>query len=213
MTPTGVQAGTVVQAGGGRSHAVLSIEDQFTTTLAAARANAGWAFEWLFHTFAPRVHGYLRSHGVTEPDEVTNDVFLAVFRSLDRFAGDEQAFRAWTFTIARNRLVDEYRRRARRIRTIPGDDAAGLAERAGGDVEAEALTNIGSEWAVDLIRRLAPDQRDVLLLRIVADLTIDQIAEVVGKRPGAVKALQRRGLAAARRILEQGVPHERTIDV
>lgn len=192
---------------------MLPIEDQFTITLTAARANAGWAFEWLFHTFAPRVHGYLRSHGVTEPDEVTNDVFLAVFRSLDRFAGDEQAFRAWTFTIARNRLVDEYRRQARRVRTVPGEDMVEYPEHAGGDVEAEALTNIGSEWAVDLIRRLAPDQRDVLLLRILADLTIDQIADVVGKRPGAVKALQRRGLAAAKRILEQGVPQGRPIDV
>lgn len=192
---------------------MLPIEDQFTTTLDAARANAGWAFEWLFHTFAPRVHGYLRSHGVTEPAELTNDVFLAVFRSLDRFTGDERAFLAWTFTIARNRLVDEYRRQARRVRTVAGEDAVEYPEYAGGDVEAEALTNIGSEWAVDLIRRLAPDQRDVLLLRIVADLTIDQIADVVGKRPGAVKALQRRGLAAARRILDQGVPHGRPLDV
>lgn len=53
----------------------------------------------------------------------------------------------------------------------------------------------------------------MLLLRILADLTIDQIADVVGKRPGAVKALQRRGLAAAKRILEQGVPQGRPIDV
>lgn len=191
---------------------MLPTEDQFATTLAAARANAGWAFESLFRTFAPRVHGYLRTHGVVEPDELTNDVFLSVFRSLPRFDGDERDFRAWTFTIARNRIVDEHRRQARRVPTIPAE-VDGYAEHAGGDVEAEALTNLGSEWAVDLIRRLAPDQRDVLLLRIVADLTVDQVAAVVGKRSGAVKALQRRGLAAAKRLLERGVPHGRPLDV
>jgi RNA polymerase sigma factor (sigma-70 family) len=191
---------------------VLPVDDQFATTLSAARAGAGWAFERLFQAFAPRVHGYLRGHGVAEPDELTNDVFLAAFRSLDTFDGDARAFAKWTFTIARNRLVDEHRKQARRIRTIPGDPVE-YAEATGGDVETEALTNIGSEWAVSLIRQLAPDQRDVLLLRIVADLTIDQIAHVVGKRPGAVKALQRRGLATARRILEQGVPLPRPFDV
>lgn len=187
-------------------------EDQFVTALNAARTGAGWAFERLFHTFAPRVHGYFRAHGVVEPDELTNDVFLAAFRSLDTFDGRAGGFAAWLFTIARNRLVDERRRQARQVRTI-ANDLVEYAEAAGGDVETEALSNLGSEWAVSLIRLLAPDQRDVLLLRIVADLTVDQIANVVGKRPGAVKALQRRGLAAAKRILDQGVPLPRPFDV
>lgn len=72
----------------------------------------------------------------------------------------------------------------------------------------------GGEWVTGLLARLAPDQRDVLLLRIVADLTIEQIAQLLGKRPGAVKALQRRGLAAVKRALDQqGVPLERPLDV
>jgi RNA polymerase sigma factor (sigma-70 family) len=191
---------------------VLPVDDQFATTLSAARAGAGWAFERLFQAFAPRVHGYLRGHGVAEPDELTNDVFLAAFRSLDTFDGDARAFAKWALTIARNRMIDENRRQARRVRTVAGDPAD-HAEPAGGDVETEALRNLGNEWAVDLIRQLSPDQRDVLLLRIVADLTIDQIAQMIGKREGAVKALQRRGLSAAKRILEQGVPLPRPFDV
>jgi RNA polymerase sigma factor (sigma-70 family) len=191
---------------------VLPVDDQFATTLSAARAGAGWAFERLFQAFAPRVHGYLRGHGVAEPDELTNDVFLAAFRSLDTFDGDARAFAKWALTIARNRMIDENRRQARRVRTVAGDPAD-HAEPAGGDVETEALRNLGNEWAVDLIRQLSPDQRDVLLLRIVADLTIDQIAQMIGKREDAVKALQRRGLSAAKRILEQGVPLPRPFDV
>ncbi len=186
---------------------------QFVSLLAAAQAGSGWAFEQLFRTYAPKVSGYLRARGVAEPDELTNDVFVAVFRSLGRFEGDEAAFRSWLFTIARNRMVDERRQQARRVETVPAD-VPGSIEVSGGDVEAEALANLGDEWAADVLAQLAPDQRDVLLLRIVADLTIDQIAHSLGKRPGAVKALQRRGLAAVKRILDrQGVPLDRPVDV
>jgi RNA polymerase sigma factor (sigma-70 family) len=181
-------------------------QEQFTDVLTAARANAGWAFERLFHAFAPRVSGYLRAQGATEPDELTNDVFVSVFRSLARFDGDEAAFRSWLFTIVHNRLVDERRRHGRRITAVPMRTGE-HPDEVGGDVEEEVLANLGGEWVGDVLARLSPDQRNVLLLRIVADLTIDQTAQVVGKRPGAVKALQRRGLAAIKRILEQqGVP-------
>jgi RNA polymerase sigma-70 factor (ECF subfamily) len=92
--------------------------------------------------------------------------------------------------------------------------AVGPPDAVGGDVETEALVNITSDWVTDQLAKLAPDQRDVLLLRIVADCTIDQIARILGKRPGAVKALQRRGLAALRTILDrEGVPMDEPADV
>ncbi|HEX6232409.1 MAG TPA: RNA polymerase sigma factor [Jiangellaceae bacterium] len=187
--------------------------EAFATLLAAAHANAPWAFERLFTIYAPRVRAYVRTRGSAEPDELTNDVFFAVFASLAGFTGDEAAFRSWTFTIARNRLVDEHRRRSRQVVTVAAG-AIGHDDTVGGDVEAEALANIGSDWVVDVLSGLAPDQRDVLLLRVVADCTIDQIADILGKRRGAVKALQRRGLAAAKRILNgQAVPLDQPADV
>jgi RNA polymerase sigma factor (sigma-70 family) len=187
--------------------------DTFAAMLAAARVNAGWAFERLFTTYAPRVRAYVLTRGAAEPDELTNDVFLAAFQSLARFEGGESAFRSWLFTIARNRLVDDHRRRSRRVATVPAD-AARPEDGAVGDVETEALTNLTSQWVVDVLRQLSPDQRDVLLLRVVADCTIDQIGRILGKRPGAVKALQRRGLAATKRILDrQGVPLDQPADV
>lgn len=190
-----------------------SDEGHFDAVLAAARSNSGPAFEQLFQMFAPRVTGYLRARGAAEPDEVTNDVFVSVFRSLYKFEGDESAFRSWVFTIARNRLVDERRKGARRVTTVDEDVADG-AEVAGGDVEAEALANLSSEWVTDVLSRLTSDQREVLLLRVVADLSIDQVAQMLGKRPAAVKALQRRGFGAVRRLIDQrGVPLWRPLDV
>jgi RNA polymerase sigma-70 factor (ECF subfamily) len=187
--------------------------EAFATLLAATHSNAPWAFERLFTTYAPRVRAYLRARGSAEPEELTNDVFLAVFNSLRGFTGDEAAFRSWIFTIARNRLIDERRRLGRRVVTVSAG-AVGPPDAVGGDVETEALVNITSDWVTDQLAKLAPDQRDVLLLRIVADCTIDQIARILGKRPGAVKALQRRGLAALRTILDrEGVPLDQPADV
>jgi RNA polymerase sigma factor (sigma-70 family) len=146
------------------------------------------------------VLGYLRARGAAEAEDLLEEVFLQLVRDLARFEGNERDFRAWVFTIAHNRLVDERRRRGRR----PIEPAAEeVIESAGprGDAEAEALDRIATDDVRRIIACLSPDQQSVLLLRIIGDLTIEEVARVLGKRQGAVKALQRRGLAALRREL------------
>lgn len=175
----------------------------FAEVLTAARANEAWAFQRLFDELARPVAGYLRMQGAREPDDLVNEVFLGVFSALGNFEGDEGQFRSWVFTIAHRRLTDERRRLGRR--PVVSDDS--VADPMGGDAEHDALCSIGNERARELLGRLAPDQRDVLLLRIVADLTVERTAETLGKTLGAVKALQRRGLAALRtEIVKEGVP-------
>ena len=85
---------------------------------------------------------------------------------------------------------------------MPLDDAPQLA---GGDVEAEAIARLAQERVQQLLGRLSPDQRDVLALRILAELSVDETAAVLGKSYEAVKALQRRGLASLRRALSDQV--------
>lgn len=171
----------------------------------AAKANAPWAFERLFEALASPLVGYLRAQGVEDPDGLANEVFLRVFLHLRGFEGTEPAFRSWVFTIAYHRVVDERRRASRRPRAGPllGDDS----DRPGGDVEDAAMEDLGEEWVRRLLARLVPDQRDVLLLRVLGDLTVEDVADALGKSPGAVKALQRRALGALRRSFdEEGVP-------
>jgi RNA polymerase sigma-70 factor, ECF subfamily len=176
--------------------------DQLVT---AAQANAAWAFERLFRLLAPAVEGYLRAQGADDPEGLTSEVFLGAFRRLGSFTGDGQAFRSWLFTIAHHRLIDDRRRRVRSVATTPLNRSS--SGKAGGDVEEDALASLGTARAVRLLANLSSDQRDVLALRVIADLTVEQTAEVLGKQPGAVKALQRRGLAALRKKLErEGVP-------
>jgi RNA polymerase sigma-70 factor (ECF subfamily) len=104
------------------------------------------------------------------------------------------------FTIAHRRLVDDWRRRGRRPQ--PADGAEELAVLPGGDVEDDALARIGAGTVHEVCGRLPADQRAVVLLRILADLTVEQVAQVLGRSVGSVKALQRRGLRALRAELE-----------
>ena len=128
-----------------------------------------------------------------------------MFTRLADFRGDERKLRSWVFTIAHHRYVDACRRQARLPALVEYDP--GADRRPVPSSEQEALAVLGTERVQHLLGTLSPDQREVLLLRIVADLTVDQVAEVLGKRTGAVKALQRRGLATLRRNLDrEGVP-------
>ena len=172
----------------------------FNDVLAAAQAGAAWAFEVLYRDLSPSVTGYLRLHGAAEADDLASETFIGVFTGLSGFSGDEDALRAWVFTIAHRRLIDDWRRRSRRPQV--SDDPGDLTELPGGDVEDDALVGVGTETVHRLCAVLPDDQRSVLLLRILADLTVEQVAEAMGRSVGSVKALQRRGLRALRAGLE-----------
>jgi RNA polymerase sigma factor (sigma-70 family) len=176
----------------------------FGSCLEAARRRDPRAWELIWNWIAPAVGGYLRVQGAREPDDLASEAFIGVLRNLDSFHGDETAFRSWVFVIAHRRLQDE-RRRERRKPTP--DELRADAPLGGGDAETEAMARLAAARVEQLCARLGPDQRDVLLLRLVADLTVEQVAAVLGKSEGAVKQLQRRGLEAIRKICEsEGVP-------
>lgn len=124
-------------------------------------------------------------------------MFLVVFERLRDFTGDAAAFRSFVFSIAYRRLVDELRMRGRRGETVELLDEED--PRRASSAEDDALDRLATERTVAIMQSLAPDQRDVMMLRIVADLTVEQVAVVFGKREGAVKALQRRALMQLRK--------------
>ena len=179
----------------------VGVDAVFADALAAALERAPWACHWLYDTYAGRVFGYLRAQGAVEPEDLTSEVFLRVFDRLAHFSGDEVQFRSWLFTIAHRILIDDARRRQRRPQTIAL--VAQAETYVAGDVEHEAITNVGTEWADALVASLPPDQRAVVALRVTADLPLEQVASILGKRVGAVKALQHRALASLRRRCEE----------
>jgi RNA polymerase sigma-70 factor (ECF subfamily) len=162
--------------------------------VAAARAGDTAAFGWIWSALSPRVSGYLRARGVSSVDDVTSEVFLAAFTSLVRFTGNAADFRSWLFTIAHHKSVDDRRRRT--------DDDEYTAEsdpRASASAEAAALDGIVDHDVRALLAALTDEQREVLLLRTLADMSIEDVASATGRTPGAVKQLYHRAVAATRR--------------
>ena len=172
---------------------------QLTDLLEAARAGDQGAWEEIFDGVAPVVLGYFRANGAPDPEDVLGETFLQVARDISKFDGDESGFRAWVFTIAHHRLIDARRYAARRPVELSAEPPE-PAERMD-DAAEEALARIGTERVERILADLSEDQRAVLLLRFVGDMSIEDIAKALGKRQGAIKALQRRGLAAAKRQL------------
>jgi RNA polymerase sigma-70 factor, ECF subfamily len=173
----------------------------FGALLAGARDGRDDAWATLYEELGPAVLGYLRANRGLEPEDTLSEVFLQVARDLPRFEGDERQFRAWVFTIAHHRLIDARRSSARR----PADPVAEPPEPQSSwepDAAEHALAQIGADEVHRVLGTLTDDQRAVLLLRVLGELSVEDAARVLGKRPGAIKALQRRGLAAVRRELD-----------
>lgn len=170
------------------------------SVLAAACAGAGWAFERIYGQLAPAVHGYLRSQGIDDPEGAVNDVFVRVFGAIGRFDGSPTAFRSWVFAIAHHLVVDRRRFASRRPTEVAVER---LPVVASGAVDEEVAGRFGRSHVAGVLRLLTPEQRDVLLLRFVADLSLEEVADAQGRSVGAVKALQHRALAAVRRLLEE----------
>ena len=163
--------------------------DRFSDVLDAAREGEEWAVTALWRTYQPALLRYLRSSCGGAAEDVASEVWLSVGGKLATFKGEEPEFRAWLFTLARRRTIDQHRRTARAPLPV-----AELPEAAVDQLDAEVERRQALEQALQLLERLSHDQREVLLLRVVAGLEVDQVAEMMGKRPGTVRVLHHRAL-------------------
>jgi RNA polymerase sigma factor (sigma-70 family) len=190
------------QPAGKRAPAGLG--QSFPAVLLAARSGAEWAWTALYRHLSPSVLGYLRSRGAAEPEDLMGEVFLQIARDLPTFTGGEAEFRSWVFVMAHHRLLDERRSRSRRP-SDPAPDETILARAPTGNVEEEALATLATQRVLRLLAGVSEQQAEVLMLRIVGGLTVEEVARAVGKKPNSVKALQRRGLAAIKEKLASEV--------
>jgi RNA polymerase sigma factor (sigma-70 family) len=178
--------------------------DGFAAVLEAARTGERKAFERLYDSVAPLVLGYLRGLPVSDPEDVAGEVFVDLVRGLGRFEGDERRFRSWLLTIAHRRAIDASRRRLTRSTSSRPEDGHGPEPEpteGPATTEDEALQAIGVRRILSAIDALTRLQREAVLLRVVADLTVPEMAEVLGTPESAVKALLRRATAQLRRSL------------
>ncbi len=163
---------------------------------AAAAVGESAALRRVYEELAPAISGYLRARGSDDPEGLTQDVFVALLPRLGRLQGGVQGLRTLAFSIAHARFVDESRRRGKRPAPVPFDPDDDT--RATGSAEQTAMDRAESVEIVELLECLNPDQRSVVALRVVSQLTLEETAQVIGKSVGAVKQLQRRGLLVLR---------------
>lgn len=180
--------------------------DEFDRVVAAARDGDGQAFAQLYESMNRRILAFLSYRGATDPEGMVNDVFLKVFTKLETFDGNQTQFTAWVFKIARNTLIDESRARSRRVEETSLQDSYEVT-RWSGDVETDAIDQMSIAGVLQHLEALTPEQRDVIVMRVASDLTIEAIAQILGKRVGAVKAMQRRALRSLARSFDgEAVP-------
>lgn len=172
----------------------------FAVVLASAQLGEEWAFRSLYEAHGRPVTAFARAHvgadANADADDIVNETFVGVFTGLARFAGGEADFRAWIFQIARNKINDHHRRGYRRVEQVPLGSDHDL-DRQRPDPTLELGDHSGEVAA--MLRILTPEQHEVILLRVLADLSIEQVAEILDKPPGAIKSLQHRALETMRR--------------
>ena len=162
--------------------------------LLRSRDNAAW--EIFYDKVAPELRAYIARLDARDPDDILGETLMQIVRDINTFPGSASEIRAWSFRIAHNRVIDASRRRKSRPSEVAIDNSLDSLPAL------DPLTEIpDTETVSRLLQGLTPDQRSVVWLRYVADLTLDETAEVVGKAPEAVAALTYRALTSLRRSL------------
>jgi RNA polymerase sigma-70 factor, ECF subfamily len=176
------------------------VGDDFARLLAAAQGGGEDEFAVLWRDANPALLRYLRVIASDNAEDIAAETWVYVVRTLPSFTGDEAAWRAWLFTTARRRLLDQARTRKRHP-AEPLDDVTAAEIPRTPDAAQLALDNIATESAMALLSRLPPDQAAVIMLRVVAGLDTDAVAEMLGKTPGNVRVMAHRGLKRLEALL------------
>lgn len=179
--------------------------EAFDSVVDAARAGAEWAWARLVADIDPVLRGYLAKQGSSDVDDLAGETWLHVARGISRFEGDYDGFRSWVFMVGHHRIIDERRRRRRRPADPTDGDEISRRLESVGPAENEVMDQLESDAILDVLDELTKDQREVVLLRVMGGFGVTEIAGIIGKKPGAVQALQHRAFRRLEKILEKGV--------
>ena len=157
------------------------------------------AFAQLYEEYFDKIYRYLvfKIGDRTEAEDMTQQVFLKALRSISSFKWKGISFSAWLYRIAHNEAVDFLRRKSKRVTVslneslVTGEDDPQLAAERKSDVEHLILAT----------RQLTEAQREVIALRFASGLPVAEVAKVMSKNAGAVKALQHSAVVTLRRIM------------
>jgi RNA polymerase sigma-70 factor (ECF subfamily) len=179
---------------------IKELPQEDKTVLAAIKGDEQ-AFSVLYDTYIDSIYRFIfvRVEDQQTAEDIASSVFLKAWEKLGSYQQRGLPFRAWLFRIARNAVIDHYRTR-KEVAPLEAaanafdNQALSLSERVGVKIEAENILR--------LMNQLTDDQRNVLTLKLVHGLDTEEVASSLGKRQGAVRALQMRGLQALAKLME-----------
>jgi signal transduction histidine kinase/DNA-directed RNA polymerase specialized sigma24 family protein len=146
--------------------------ERFETVMTAAALGVEWAIGLLYREFHPMLLRYLRARRIRRPEAAAEAIWEQIAHGLTRFSGDEVAFRRWLFGSARRHI----------------EDAEHLDQQAGRGTDEESHAPMSD--ALAKVAGLPSDHADVLLLKALGRLTVDDVAVVTGQEAGAVRLLE-----------------------
>jgi RNA polymerase sigma-70 factor (ECF subfamily) len=170
--------------------------ERFDQVLGRARAGDEEAFAELWRDAHPMLLRYLRVTAGPTAEDVASHTWLRVIEALGSFTGDEPGFRRWLVTIARNHHLDEVRRAGRRPERLVSDVVT-LVDGWGPcapDASSLAEEHLSADAAIRLIATLPREQAEMVMLRVVIGLGVGDVAQIVGRTPGAVRVAIHRSL-------------------
>jgi RNA polymerase sigma-70 factor (ECF subfamily) len=159
------------------------------------------AFSQLYAAYYPKVYAYVLRHVPGQEEvarDLTSDVFMRALEHLKSYRFQEVPFTSWLYRIAHNRVIDHYRRLPKH-QPVPIEDDEQLAKKA---LTLDLSLLLNRKVLYDAICKLTPEQRSVIVLRLIQDHSVAETARAMGRSEDAVKKLQSRALAALERMLE-----------
>ena len=159
------------------------------------------ALTQLYEENFDRIYRYivLKIGDRTEAEDMTQQVFLNALKFISSYKFKGMPFSSWLYRIAHNQVVDYFRKKSKRL-TVPLDESLPLPA-AGGDPGVLVEKKMEINEVVIATRKLTAAQQEVISLRFASELSITEVAGVMGKSEGAVKALQHSAIVALRKAL------------
>lgn len=184
----------------GRATSVDQVVVEETALVLQATKHDHRAFVQLYDRFVDRIYRYVyfKVGSSTDAEDLTAQVFLRAWEAIGKYQVTGRPFTAWLYRIAHNLIVDHHRARRE---TVSLEETSPL-EAPGTSLEEITQQHVNSELLRQALRRLTPDQQEVLLLRFLEGYSVAEVAQMMGRSRGAIRTLQHRALAALNRVLK-----------
>ena len=175
----------------------VTIEPDLENAIRGAKRGEESAIVVLFRCYNPPLLRYLRHQIPADYEDVASETWAAIAKGIKDFSGGPQELRAWIFGIARKKIADQFRIHGKSRLAVQREriHIDGISRDLSDPTATPAVANLSAEEAIEtLLSSLPPHHAEVILLRVVADLSVEDVANLMGKSQEAIRVIQHRAI-------------------